>query len=182
MLVHLVLQAQGLATKSQEPPILANHGEAGQPACGRVELGSFMLDTEVIVCCGCSCHWIEAAFAAVQVLAICEHSPALKPSTVVATPLPPAAAATRCCCCHLQRALFGGDCPPGLGVLPVTVYLDKTLQSIGGRQYYPMLIGFPTLPRESVFKHGCYERLALLPALEADPSISLKASSVRWST
>ena len=96
--------------------------------------------------------------------------------------LPPIAAVATRCCCHLQRALFGGDCPPGLGVLPVTVYLDKTLQSIGGRQYYPMLIGFPTLPRESVFKHGCYERLALLPALEADPSISLKASSVRWST
>ena len=97
--------------------------------------------------------------------------------------LPPIAAVATRCCCHLQRALFGGDCPPGLGVLPVTVYLDKTLQSSGGRQDSPMIIGFPTLPRESVFKHGSMSMSTSLSCpLEAGPSISLKASSVRWAT
>ena len=190
VLVHLVLQAQGLATKSQEPPILANHGEAGQPACGRVELGSFMLDTEVIVCCGCSCHWVEAAFAAVQVLASCEHSPALKPSTVVATPLPlAAAAATYCCCCHpllLPSAarLVWGRLPTGAWC-PASHRVPGQDAAVHRRP--------PVLPHDHWLPHASpgvgvqawqheHERLALVPALEAGPSISLKASSFRWAT
>lgn len=80
---------------------------------------------------------------------------------------------------HLQASVARSSLPAGTRVLPVTVYIDDTVQEIGGRRFRPMNLTFPSLPRELVHLQDSYIRLGLLPELEANPDIGLKANSMR---
>ena len=80
----------------------------------------------------------------------------------------------------MQGRLFNGRAPPGEGVLPVLIYVDKTMQEIGKRPYYPINLGFPTLPRDKVFKQGYCIQLGLIPMLEKDRRIKLKSGQAQY--
>ena len=166
-------QASGLVYGSETPPaVLLEPGGEREPALGRIEWGTTIREIEVGLAasaCPPACppapalggRGTRVGRAAGWCLRVLVHPSALPP------PL------------HLQASVQRSNLPAGTRVLPVAVYIDDTLQEIGGRRYRPVNLTFPSLPRELVHLQGSYMRLGLLPELEADPDIGLKAKTVR---